>query len=99
MARHDRGSNIDLGRANLLSSWGNVALTLVSVVAIAFVVVRVVDWAVLSAVFSGADGSACRAPEAGACWPFVWNKLGLFMYGRYPEPERWRINLTYVLAL
>jgi general L-amino acid transport system permease protein len=50
-------------------------------------------------VFSGSDGSACASPDAGACWPFVWNKLGLFMYGRYPAAARWRIDLTYVLAL
>ena len=49
--------------------------------------------------YSGSDGSACRAPDAGACWPFITHKLGLFMYGRYPEPQRWRVDLTYVLAL
>ncbi len=57
------------------------------------------DWAIFRAVFAGSDGSACNKPDAGACWPFVTHKFGLFMYGRYPDPERWRINLTYVLAL
>ena len=49
--------------------------------------------------FSGGDGSACNEPDVGACWPFVTHKLGLFMYGRYPATERWRVDLTYVLAL
>ena len=49
--------------------------------------------------FSGKDGSACAEPGAGACWPFITHKLGLFMYGRYPAAERWRVDLTYVLAL
>ena len=58
-----------------------------------------IDWALFSAVFSGNDGSACAEPGAGACWPFITHKLGLFMYGRYPAAERWRVDLTYVLAL
>jgi general L-amino acid transport system permease protein len=86
-------------RTHLFSSWGNAALTLASVALVWLVATRFLDWAVFSAVFTGSDGRACNGPEVGACWPFVWNKLGLFMYGRYPEPERWRINLTYVLAL
>ncbi len=57
------------------------------------------DWAVVRAVFTGSDGSACRVPDAGACWPFITHKLHLFLYGRYPEAELWRVHLTYVLAL
>src|SRR6202012_1116406 len=34
----------------------------------------------------------------GACWPFVQAKLAQFIYGFYPEPERWRVNLTFLLA-
>ena len=93
------GGTIDWLRDNLFSSWGNTALSLMSLVIIWFVVSSFVDWALLSAVFTGSDGSACNKPGAGACWPFITHKFGLFMYGRYPDPERWRINLTYVLAL
>ena len=92
-------SIIDWVRGNLLSSWGNAALTLVLLALLWIVATRFLDWAVISAVFAGADGSACAKPGAGACWPFVWHKLGLFTYGRYPEPGRWRVNLTYALAL
>lgn len=58
-----------------------------------------VDWALVRGVFTGSDGSACRIPDAGACWPFITHKMGLFLYGRYPEAELWRVHLTYVLAL
>jgi general L-amino acid transport system permease protein len=34
----------------------------------------------------------------GACWPFVEAKFAQFIYGFYPEPERWRVNLTFLLA-
>ena len=34
----------------------------------------------------------------GACWPFVQAKFSQFIYGFYPEAERWRVNLTFILA-
>lgn len=90
---------VDWLRANLFSSWGNTILTLICLVLLWNIVLGFLDWALLSAVFIGSDGSACSAADAGACWPFIRHKLGLFMYGRYPDAERWRVNLTYVLAL
>ena len=74
-----------------------VSLALLSL--IGFVVYAFVDWALIRAVFSGSDGSVCRTPSAGACWPFITHKMGVFLYGRYPEAEIWRVNLTYALAL
>ena len=44
---------------------------------------------------------ACRkspATSVGACWPFIQAKFSQFIYGFYPEPERWRVNLTFILA-
>jgi len=99
MARARHETRIAWLKANLFSSWGNTALTLISLAIISIVVVRFLDWALFSAVFSGDDGAACNKPGAGACWPFIAHKFGLFMYGRYPDAERWRINLTYALAL
>ncbi len=86
-------------RENLFSSWRNTIVTVISVAIIWMVVSAFLNWALFTAVFTGSDGSACNKPGAGACWPFITHKFGLFMYGRYPEPERWRINLTYILAL
>jgi general L-amino acid transport system permease protein len=34
----------------------------------------------------------------GACWPFIDAKLSQLIYGFYPEPERWRVNLTFLIA-
>jgi general L-amino acid transport system permease protein len=94
-----RRTAIEWARANLLSSWGNAVLTLLSLTGIAFVLWHALDWALFSAAFAGKDGGACAEPSVGACWPFITRKLGLFMYGRYPAAERWRVDLTYVLAL
>jgi general L-amino acid transport system permease protein len=96
------------GLASRAMAWARINLfatpvsSLVTVIA-AYLVLKltygVVDWAVVRAVWSGSDGTACNAADAGACWPFIKAKLGLFMYGRYPDAERWRVNLTYGLAL
>ncbi len=86
-------------RENLFSSIGNGVLTLIGLWIIYKLVVVVFDWAVVSAVWTGDDGNACSKEGVGACWPFITNKLGLFMYGRFPIEERWRVDLTYVLAL
>jgi general L-amino acid transport system permease protein len=50
---------------------------------------------------SGTDRSAClesAGHAAGACWPYVQAKFTQFIYGFYPQAERWRVNLTFILA-
>jgi general L-amino acid transport system permease protein len=86
-------------RANLFSSIGNTILTLVALWLIYRVAHTVIDWAFVHATFEGEDGTACTREDAGACWPFVGAWFGQFMYGRYPDAERWRVNLTYALAV
>jgi general L-amino acid transport system permease protein len=53
-------------------------------------------------VWTGHDRSACLEKNTGhvvgACWPYVEAKFGQFIYGFYPEPERWRANLTFALG-
>jgi general L-amino acid transport system permease protein len=86
-------------RENLFSSWTNTALTVLALWLVYQVATVVVGWAFLNAVWEGDDGSACTHEGAGACWPYVSAWFGQFMYGRYPDAERWRVNLTYALAL
>lgn len=86
-------------RRNLFSNWSSTVLTLVGCVLVYWLVSGVFDWAIWRGVFYGSDGSACRVAGAGACWPFITAKFQLFMYGRYPTEELWRVNLTYALAL
>jgi general L-amino acid transport system permease protein len=85
--------------ANLFSSIPNTLLTALALWIFYRVVSSVVGWAVVHATWAGEDGSACTREDAGACWPFVAAWFGQFMYGRYPDAERWRVNLTYALAL
>lgn len=85
--------------ANLFSSLTDAALTLVGLVIFAWVVWGVLDWAVFRAVYTGEDGTVCQVEGVGACWPFITHLIGQFMFGRYPEPERWRVLMTYALGI
>jgi general L-amino acid transport system permease protein len=91
-------------RANLFSTPANVALTLASVLLMAWVVPPLVRFVLVDAVWSGADRAACLAsptnPEPGACWAFVREWFSYFVYGSYPLAERWRVDVFFAaLAL
>jgi len=84
-------------RANLFSSPGNTLLTLVGVVLALLVLVPLVKWAFINAVWNADDRTACANQPNGACWAFVKANFGQFIYGRYTDTERWRVNLFFVL--
>jgi len=86
-------------RANLFSSWSNTLLTLIGLAIVYYAATGIIEWGLTRAIFWGADGAACTREGAGACWPYVAAKFGQFMYGRYPDAERWRVDLVYGLAL
>ena len=83
-------------RVNLFSSTGNSILTVIGVLLAVAVIVPLFKWAVLNAVWAG-DRNACAANIGGACWAFVKANLGQYIYGRYPDPERWRVDLFFLL--
>ena len=89
-------------RTRLFNSPTNILLTITGVLLLWFTVVPAVKFLLVDAVWHGTDRNACLAENAGhvvgACWPFVQAKFSQFIYGFYPEPERWRVNLTFVLA-
>ncbi len=55
----------------------------------------------IDAVWTGQDREACiytvQHPDVGACWPFVWDRAAYFVYGSYPIPERWRVDIFFVM--
>jgi general L-amino acid transport system permease protein len=89
-------------RTRLFNSPTNILITVVSALLLWFVVVPALRFLLIDAVWSGTDRNACLAENVGhavgACWPFVQAKIGQFIYGFYPEPERWRVNLTFIMA-
>ena len=89
-------------RTRLFNSPTNILLTIVSILLLWLTVIPAVKFLLVDAVWRGADRNACLAQNAGhmvgACWPYVHAKFAQFVYGFYPEPERWRVNLTFLLA-
>jgi len=80
---------------NLFSTWYNSLLTVVVGYWLLTTLIPLIDWAFISAVFSG-DGPEACAPGA-ACWVFVQQRLGFFIYGFYPDELWWRPNLVFAL--
>ena len=90
-------------RANLLSSPLNVVLTLLSIWLLWTILPPAIHWLFTEAVWSAQDRKECWAlmnePRDAACWAFIRGSFELFVYGWYPEPERWRVNLTFILFI
>ncbi|NVN86201.1 MAG: amino acid ABC transporter permease [Rhodopseudomonas sp.] len=93
---------VGLVRTRLLNSPTNIILTILGILLLYFTVVPTVKFLLIDAVWTGSSRDACLVGsgghEVGACWPFVQAKFSQFIYGFYPEPERWRVNLTFGLA-
>ena len=89
-------------RTRLFNSPANILLTIVSALLLWFTVIPALKFLLVDAVWTGKDRTACLAENAGhvvgACWPFIQAKFSQFIYGFYPEPERWRVNLTFFLS-
>ena len=83
-------------RANLFSSPANTALTLLTIYFLYLVVPPLFEWAFVNSLWEGESNKDCRGIE-GACWVLIPKRFGQFIYGFYPEPERWRVNLTFIL--
>jgi general L-amino acid transport system permease protein len=73
----------------------NAALTVMMLALLYLTVPPFLNWALAHATWDGLSRQAC-APD-GACWAFVKARFALFFYGRYPQPERWRVDLVLVL--
>jgi general L-amino acid transport system permease protein len=89
-------------RTRLFNSPTNALITIVSLLLLWVIVVPAFKFAFIDAVWTGKDRTACLPKNpgdvVGACWPFIQAKFSQFIYGFYPEPERWRVNLTFALA-
>lgn len=82
-------------RANLFSSPINSLFTLLAIWAIVAGMLPIIQWAVIDADWLGATREACDS--GGACWVFINARFEQFIYGFYPQPSRWRVDLTFVL--
>jgi general L-amino acid transport system permease protein len=88
-------------RDNLFSTPLNTVLTVVVVVLLVLVLKPIVEFLFVDAVWSGTDREAClegpARPVVGACWAFVNERFAYFIYGSYPVPLRWRVDVFFAL--
>jgi general L-amino acid transport system permease protein len=88
-------------REHLFSSPLNITLTLLSLLLLWWIVPPLLNFLVLDATWAGDDRAACvvtpERPRAGACWPFVIERINFFIYGFYPANERWRVDVFFAL--
>jgi general L-amino acid transport system permease protein len=95
---------IGWARANLFSSWLNAILTVVSVAAVAWVVLHVYPWFAHS-VWNANSLAECRQIIAerwgegadGACFAVIHQRWNQFLFGFYPSNLYWRPTLAFVL--
>jgi general L-amino acid transport system permease protein len=88
-------------RASLFAGPLNTILTILTVLLLIWIVPPIIDFLFVHAVWSGSDREACLPtadrPEVGACWAFVRDRFAYFIYGSYPIPERWRVDIFFVM--
>ncbi len=88
---------------NLLSTPFNVVMTLLAIWFLWSVIPPLFEWIVLNSVWTAESRKECwdkmEVPEGAACWAFIKDRFGLFVYGFYPADLRWRVDLSFILLV
>ena len=88
-------------RANLFSTWLNVALTVISILLLLWLVPPLIRFLFIDAVWTGNNRDVCiltpERPVVGACWAFITDRINFFIYGPYPIAQRWRVDVFFAL--
>ena len=90
-------------KTNLFSSPLNTALTVLSLWLLWTIVPPFINWVFLESIWDAADRKDCWAqmpnPREGACWAFIIGSFEFFVYGWYPDTEKWRVNLSFTILI
>jgi general L-amino acid transport system permease protein len=94
-------------KENLFANWLSTAVTLALGYIIVRVLVALVLWAFVHAVWTVpysptgiAQTAVCQqAKGAGACWAVIADKYRLILFGRYPYAEQWRPALVVLIFI
>jgi general L-amino acid transport system permease protein len=88
-------------RANFFATPLDTALTILALLVLAWLIPPLLQFLIFDAVWSGHDRAAClvtpERPEVGACWAFVRERFAYFIFGSYPIPQRWRVDLFFAM--
>ena len=85
-------------RRNLFSSPFNTALTALAAYLPWVSIPLFLNWTLFNATWRGDTRADCQA-NSGACWVFIRVHFEQFMYGFYPEAQRWRVNSAVLLLI
>lgn len=81
-----------LWRRRLFDTPATGVVTILLGLALAWIAIPIIRWALIDATWSGSTRADCAA--GGACWVFIKARFGQFMYGLYPSDQRWRADLA-----
>ena len=97
---------IGWARKNLFASVTDSIMSLVAIAVLIYFLPGLLNWLFVKAVWTGTDRTACLTtvqggalPEGwnGACWAYVGNRFGQFMFGSYPRDQLWRPLLVVIM--
>jgi len=87
-------------RENLFSSVGNSILSILAMLFVAFVLSKLLPWAIQPSWSSDSLGTCQDSPDiTGACWGVIRDRFNQLMFGFYPQELQWRPILAFVLML
>ena len=85
-------SAVAWARANLFRTPLDAVMTAGVAALLLWTLSSVLPWALIDATWTGDSRADCQGD--GACWAFVVNRAGQFVYGFYPVEGRWRVDLA-----
>jgi general L-amino acid transport system permease protein len=83
-------------RRNLFGNLPSAVVTLAMLALAAWLLPKLISWAILKAVVV-ANADQCQAARGiGACWGVITEKHRLIIFGRYPFDQQWRPEIATI---
>lgn len=76
----------------------DIIVSSVLAVAMVWLLVNVIDWAFVNAVFGAGKREECLAAE-GACWSVIASRWRIVLFGLYPFEEQWRSGVACLIMV
>ena len=92
-----KNRTLDKLNKNINSNWFNAILTLIIIFVLIKNIPPLLNWLLIDADFVGTSKEECS--KEGACWIFINVWIKRLIYGLYPNPEIWRINLSFLMLI
>lgn len=87
-------------RTHLFYSIPSTVLTVLGIYAVYLGVAALWEWGITNAIWEAQTRRECMDinPD-GACWAGVIAWFNAYIYGRYPDTEQWRIDLSFLVIV